>query len=43
MFKLVPTVNVVIVKDNKILLSKRQNKAWGNGMFVLPGGPRRER
>ena len=38
MFKLVPTVNVVIVKDNKILLSKRQNKTWGNGMFVLPGG-----
>ena len=38
MFKLVPTVNVVIVKDNKILLSKRQNKSWGNGMFVLPGG-----
>lgn len=38
MFKLVPAVNAVIVKDNKILLSKRQNKTWGNGMFVLPGG-----
>lgn len=38
MFKIVPTVNVVVVKDNKILLSKRQNKTWGNGMFVLPGG-----
>ena len=29
MIKLVPTVNVVIVKDNKILLSKRQNKKLG--------------
>lgn len=38
MFRLVPAVNVIIVKDNKILLSKRQNKSWGNGMFVLPGG-----
>ena len=38
MFKLVPAVNAVILKDNKILLSKRQNKTWGNGMFVLPGG-----
>ena len=38
MYKIVPAVNVLIVKNNKVLLSRRQNKSWGNGKLVLPGG-----
>lgn len=30
--------NVIIEKNGKILLSRRQNKGWGDGLLCLPGG-----
>jgi len=30
--------NVIIERDGKILLSRRQNKTWGNGLLCIPGG-----
>ncbi len=30
--------NVLLVRDGKILLSRRQNKGWGDGMLCIPGG-----
>lgn len=38
MYKIVPAVNVLIVKNNRVLFTRRQNKSWGNGKLVLPGG-----
>ena len=37
-FKLIPLVSVIIKKDNKILLSKRKNTGYGDGLYALPGG-----
>lgn len=31
-------VNVLIVKGGKVLLSRRQNKGWGDGLLCIPGG-----
>jgi len=31
-------VNVILEKDGKILLSRRQNKGWGDGLLCIPGG-----
>lgn len=30
--------NVLLVKHGKVLLSRRQNKGWGDGMLCIPGG-----
>lgn len=30
--------NVLIEKDSKVLLSRRQNKGWGDGLLCIPGG-----
>lgn len=30
--------NVIVEKDGKILLSRRQNKGWGDGLLCIPGG-----
>lgn len=30
--------NVVIEKNGRILLSRRQNKGWGDGLLCIPGG-----
>lgn len=30
--------NILIIKDGLILLSRRQNKSWGNGLLCIPGG-----
>lgn len=30
--------NVIIERDGKILLSRRKNKSWGNGLLCVPGG-----
>lgn len=30
--------NVIVVKDGRILLSRRQNKGWGDGLLCIPGG-----
>ncbi len=32
------STNVVIVKDGKILLSRRAHTGWADGMLCLPGG-----
>lgn len=32
------SVNLLLVKDGKVLLSRRQNKSWGNGLLCIPGG-----
>jgi len=32
------SVNVLIVKDNKLLLGRRQNTGWGDGLLCIPGG-----
>lgn len=32
------SVNILLVQDGKVLLSRRQNKSWGNGLLCLPGG-----
>lgn len=34
----VPTVNLLIIKDSKILLSRRANTGWMDGYLVIPGG-----
>lgn len=30
--------NVLIERDGKVLLSRRQNKGWGDGLLCIPGG-----
>ncbi|MFO0970987.1 MAG: NUDIX domain-containing protein [Candidatus Saccharimonadales bacterium] len=30
--------NVLLVREGKVLLSRRQNKGWGDGMLCIPGG-----
>lgn len=30
--------NVLLEKAGKVLLSRRQNKGWGDGMLCIPGG-----
>lgn len=30
--------NVLVEKNGKILLSRRQNKGWGDGLLCIPGG-----
>ena len=30
--------NVLLVRNKKILLSRRQNKGWGDGLLCIPGG-----
>ena len=31
-------VNVLILQNGKVLLSRRQNKGWGDGLLCIPGG-----
>lgn len=33
-----PTVNALIIKDNNILLMRRANTGWSDGLLCLPGG-----
>jgi 8-oxo-dGTP diphosphatase len=37
-FKLIPLVSVIIKKDNKLLLARRFNTGYGDGLYALPGG-----
>lgn len=32
------SVNVMFLKEGKVLLSKRANTGWNDGMYCLPGG-----
>jgi len=32
------SANILVIKEGKVLLSRRQNKSWGNGLLCLPGG-----
>lgn len=32
------SVNIIIVQDGKVLLGRRHNKSWGNGLLALFGG-----
>jgi 8-oxo-dGTP diphosphatase len=32
------SVNVYLVKDNQLLLSRRQNTGWSDGLLCAPGG-----
>ncbi len=34
----VPTVNILILNDNKVLLSRRANTGWMDGKLCIPGG-----
>ncbi len=33
-----PSVNLYAIKNNKLLLSRRQNKGWMDGYLCAPGG-----
>jgi len=37
-FNILPSVNVALIKDNKVLLSRRQSTGWMDGHLCLPGG-----
>ena len=37
-FKLIPTVYLILTKDNKILLSRRYNTGFHDGEYSLPAG-----
>jgi 8-oxo-dGTP diphosphatase len=32
------SANVLLVRNGKVLLSRRQNKGWGDGLLCIPGG-----
>lgn len=32
------STNILLIRNGKILLSRRQNKGWGDGMLCIPGG-----
>lgn len=32
------SINVLFIRNGRILLSRRQNKGWGDGMLCIPGG-----
>lgn len=34
----IPSVNILIIDKNKILLSKRRNTGWMDGYLCIPGG-----
>ncbi len=34
----VPTVNLMIIKDDQLLMSRRANTGWMDGSLVIPGG-----
>ena len=36
--QVVPTVNVYVIKANKLLLGRRQNTGWMDGWLCPPGG-----
>lgn len=37
-FKAVVAINVLLIKDNKVLLGKRINTGWGDGLWGVVGG-----
>ncbi|HIE41446.1 MAG TPA: NUDIX domain-containing protein, partial [Candidatus Aenigmarchaeota archaeon] len=37
-FKIIPTVYLVLIKDNKILLSRRFNTGFHDGEYSFPAG-----
>jgi len=37
-FKIIPTVYLILIKDNKILLSRRYNTGFHDGEYSLPAG-----
>ncbi|MEI9914080.1 MAG: NUDIX domain-containing protein [Candidatus Saccharibacteria bacterium] len=37
-FKIIPSVNFLLVDGNKILLSRRLNTGWLDGHLCIPGG-----
>ncbi|MFH0890894.1 MAG: NUDIX domain-containing protein [Candidatus Liptonbacteria bacterium] len=37
-FKIVTAVHTILVKDGKILLARRINTGWQDGMYHIPGG-----
>lgn len=37
-FKLLPGVALILKQDSKILLMKRLNTGWQDGLYALPGG-----
>lgn len=37
-YTVAPATNVLIIRDGKVLLSRRANTSWLNGHLCLPGG-----
>lgn len=37
-FKLVPTSHLILIRDGKILLSRRFNTGWGDGLYSVVAG-----
>lgn len=37
-FRLIPTSHLILIKDGKILLSRRFNTGWGDGMYSVVAG-----
>jgi mutator protein MutT len=37
-FKLIAAVFILLLKDGKVLLSRRANTGWEDGKYCLPGG-----
>ena len=37
-FKSIVCVDILLIKENKILLMKRKNTGYDDGMYELPGG-----
>jgi 8-oxo-dGTP pyrophosphatase MutT (NUDIX family) len=37
-FRITPVVYIVLIRDGKVLLSKRKNTGWGDGHYDLVGG-----
>jgi len=37
-FKLVPVVYLLLIKDNKVLLGRRQNTGFMDGYYMVPAG-----
>ena len=37
-YKLIAAVFILLIKDNKVLLSRRYNTGWEDGKYCLPGG-----
>lgn len=37
-YRLIPEVFLLLIKDGKILLSRRRNTGWMDGMYGLPAG-----